>query len=66
LLARCIGKTRAEVLKNASKLNAEERQALIKYFRVVPGRLAGAIIEFWKQTTKKPKTGLSNNSQIPL
>jgi hypothetical protein len=44
LLTRCIGKTRAEVLKNAGKLNAEERQALIKYFRVKPGRFAGAII----------------------
>jgi len=37
LLAGCDGGEKSEVLKNAGRLNAEERQALTKYFRVEPG-----------------------------
>ncbi|MFZ2145589.1 MAG: hypothetical protein WAV28_00095 [Sedimentisphaerales bacterium] len=41
-------------------------QALTKYFRVWPGRLAGAMLGFRMQSNKKPKTGiLSDNPNNP-
>lgn len=46
ILERCEGRSRTEVLKNASKLTASDRLKLIYYFEIDPKKLADTIVMF--------------------
>ncbi len=46
-LEKCRGKTKREVLSKASKLNANDRLAIIDHFKIEPQNLAGTIASFW-------------------